>query len=268
MSFNNIFAGILVLGVVAFAPGAHAADTVLGSSCDLKDAGGVDKQDFLNFDRVLRKAIQDGDAATAAMLSDYPLGVHKGPASISIDTPVTFQSQFDEIFPDYVRKTILSEKPEQLSCNWEGVMYGNGVVWVSLTGEANTSRYRIATINLQEPVKDSKAPQKRKVDYVCVTDKHYVVIDDEDNKHYRYRAWRGSRALDEKPDMEIATGTLGSEGSGLCAYDIWKFKTGDTEFDVMGMGCGGDNPDEPKDASGQLQVLIKDELKQSEWCHR
>lgn len=261
-------AGLLVLFAMTVMPNAYAADTVLGSSCDVKIAGGVDKQDFLNFDRVLRAAIQSGDTATVAMLSGYPLAINKGKSSISIDTPATLQSQFDQIFPDHIRKMILNEKPEQVFCNWEGVMYGNGAVWVSLTGEGNATRYRIAAINLEEPEKDAKSLQKRKVDFVCVTDKYYVVIDDDDEVHYRYRAWRGSRALDEKPDMEISTGTLGSEGRGLCAYNVWTFKTGDTEFDVMGMGCGGDNPDEPKDASGQIQVVIKGDLKQSEWCHR
>jgi len=266
VNHKNAFVALFAVLVLVISP-AHAADTLLGPSCDLKITGGTDKQDFLNFDRVLRKAIQNGDSATAAELSDYPLSVNYGSGvTISIDTPATFQARFDEMFPDYARKAVLDNKPDQLWCNWEGVMYGNGVVWVSLTGKSNSSRYRIAAINLQERPKDANVSKSRKTDYVCVTDKHYVVIDDEDGTHYRYRAW-GKSALDDKPDMEIGTGVLGSEGTGLCAYDIWKFKKGDTEFDVMGLGCGGDT-DEPQDASGQLQVLIKDQLKQMEWCHR
>lgn len=70
---RGVIASLLILG----AQPAGAGDTVLGRSCDLAQLGATDKQAFLAFDRELRVALSERDAAAIALLVSFPLHINE-----------------------------------------------------------------------------------------------------------------------------------------------------------------------------------------------
>lgn len=244
-----------------------AGNTVLGPSCDLSVFGGKSKSEFLAFDKSLRTALKNNDAATIASLVEYPLTLNYGDGtSISLNNPATVQARYREAFPDNVRDAVLQQDSSKYWCNYEGFMYGNGAVWVTVVNEGKTQQYRISSINIENNESVSGTIKGSKIDFICDTQTHHIVIDEKNNEGaIRYRAWGKNHKLQENPDMVIDKGTDEIEGSGICAYDNWKFVNGNTEYDVMGMGCTDGS--EPSGSKGQLQIFEKGKLIQTQWCY-
>ena len=247
---------------------ARADDTGVPKGCNAKlYFGAKDDQAFLAFDKIFRTALRNQDAEMLASIVEFPLSLNYGPGdSILLGTPAALQNHFQEAFPPFIRDTVLKENPDQVKCSYDGIMYGNGDVWAEpLSGpKPSETRYRIVAVNL--PAKKTETPVSRKgrVDYICDTKGHHVVIDEPSGDAPRYRSWNKPHTVLDTPDMLINTGAHTIEGSGLCAGDMWKFKTGDTEFDVYPLGCTDGS--EPSNAKGALQIVIKGELKQTDWC--
>jgi hypothetical protein len=104
--------------------------------------------------------------------------------------------------------------------------------------------------------------------FQCNTRKHQIVIDgDPATERFRYRAWNRPKPMTAPPDMAVASGTQDYEGTGPCRYHFYRFKTGNVEYIVAdSLGCTESWP--PKDAVGELTVLIGGEVKSSQWCRR
>ena len=45
--------------------------------------------------------------------------------TISLDDAAALQARFSEVFPAAVRAAVLDERPEDIFCNWSGIMYGD-----------------------------------------------------------------------------------------------------------------------------------------------
>jgi hypothetical protein len=247
---------------------AIAGDTVVGPKCDVNVFGEKDKKEFLTFDKTFRAALKNGDAATLSSIVEFPLRLNYGPGvSVSLDTPATLQAKFQEAFPPEIRNAVLSEDPAMVWCNYSGVMYANGAVWADDIGKSSsTARFVIVSINLPDSLSDKSKSRKGRVDFICDTGKHHIVVDEPDGTKLRYRSWSHPYTVTDKPDMEIVGGLDEIQGTGQCTVDVWTFKKGDTEFDVSRLGCTGD-PQPPENAKGQLLILIKGDLKQQDWCY-
>jgi hypothetical protein len=104
--------------------------------------------------------------------------------------------------------------------------------------------------------------------FQCNARQHQIVIDgDPATERFRYRAWKRPKPISAPPDMDVATGTQDYEGTGPCRYHFYRFKSGKVEYRVAdSIGCTETWP--PKDAIGQLTVLIGGEVKSSQWCRR
>ena len=227
----------------------------LGESCDLRALGATDTKSFIAFDRELRAAMSKQDAVAVAFLVKQPLRINDDRGSFYLNDAASLQSRFQEVFPPRVRTTILKQPIEALFCNSNGIMYGNGIVWVNLTG----TRYAIETINgVGSP------PATGKIEFICETDKERIVIDTGAIGAPRYRTWNKPRALTDKPDLEIPNGDQQVEGTGVCAYSVWTFTSGATKVIAEGLGCFGDSP--PKGAKGRLRWSIKDAPPTNLWC--
>jgi len=205
-----------------------AQPTRLGPSCDLSIVGAKETRSFLDFDRDLRAALSAADPASTALLVEFPLRVNTGHGSYSVNDPAILQARFQEAFSPAVRKAVLDQKTNDIFCNYTGVMYGNGAVWVELT----KAGYAIQTINLA-----SSESAGAGVDFVCRTEKHRILIDHIASADLRYRVWNRPRALAEKPDLEIAAGKKDVEGTGPCAHAIWTFTNGATTYSIDETGC-------------------------------
>lgn len=262
----GIFVTVLLL-LMSVRP-AIAGDTVVGPNCDLKVFGKTDKREFLAFDNTFRTALKNEDAAMLASVVFFPLSLNYGQdVSVSIDNPATLQAKFNMAFPPEVRDAVLNEDPTKVWCSYQGIMYGNGAVWANDIGKTmETVRFVVESVNLPESISDQPLPKKGKLDFICNTAKHQVIVDEPDGAALRYRAWKKAQPITDKPDMEIDAGVDDFQGTGPCAAHVWEFKKGDTEFDVSELGCTGD-PQPPEGAKGELLVLIKGDIKQTDWCY-
>jgi hypothetical protein len=90
------------------------------------------------------------------------------------------------------------------------------------------------------------------------------VVDTVAKGDLRYRAWNKPRPLTETPDLEMTKGDGAFEGTNVCAYPIYTFKNGGTEYRVEG-GLGCDSG--PKDATGRLEITVKDKPTVDIWCY-
>jgi len=247
------FAVIFLINVTT----AFPESSRLGESCDLRAIGATDVKTFLEFDRDLRSAMSKQDAVAVVFLVKHPLRINDDHGSFYLNDAASLQSRFQEVFPPRVRTAILKQPVDALFCNSSGIMYGNGVVWVNLTGK----RYAIETINSL-----GSSPATGKIQFVCETDKERIVVDTWNIAEPRYRTWKKPRALTDKPDLEIQKGDQHFEGTGSCAHSTWTFMSGATRFIAEELGCFGDSNTPPEGARGTLGISISDNPQTTTWC--
>ena len=240
---------------------AISQDMRLGESCNLSIAGAPDKESFLAFDRELRYALSKQDPMVMSLLVGFPLRVNDGAGSILVNDATALQARFEDVFPPKIRSAVLDHKVESVSCNFGGIMYGNGDLWVYVTEQG----YEVAAINL--PRSQRKVPVLPKLDFVCDAEKHRVVVDALPGRAYRYRAWDKPRSITERPDVEVSTGTKEYQGTGPCRHPIWTFADGDSEMVVSGLGCSAASNQPPAGARGTLDVSVTKEENGHWWCY-
>ncbi len=238
-----------------------AQNARIGGSCDLAAVGLADTKAFLRFDRELRDALSRQDPAALALLVRFPLRINDARGSYSLNEPLALQSHFMEVFPPVVREAVLKAKAENVFCNYGGIMYGDGEVWVGVSSK----RYVVQAINLPGPRGSTTGPTP-KLRFVCDAEKHRVVIDTDTDNKPRYRAWNKPRPLSEKPDVEISMGSADMQGTGPCAHSVWTFMKGATKYTVEEIGCVPES-DEAKDATGTLEVSVGGKQVALWWCY-
>jgi len=197
-----------------------------------------------------------------ALLVRFPLRINQDGGRYSIDDPAALQSRFQELFPATVRNAVLNRKPTDVSCMNEGIMYGNGDVWVTQTKLG----FEIKVINLPT-LRDPKALHAAiKVEFVCRTERHRILIDSDAEGLPRYRSWNIPRSIIEKSDLEIAKGHKEIEGTDGCTHVVWAFKNDTTTYTVEELGCFPDTNQPPEGARGVLEVMAADKPETSSWC--
>ena len=252
-----------ILGLLLiFSSTALAQGDRLGESCDLSSTGGPGKDRFLAFDQELRFALSEEDLEVIAFLVYFPLRVNQEGTTISVEDAATLQARFQEIFPAVVRATVLDQWPETVFCSSEGIMYGNGEIWIRATDQ----RYAISAINLPDENKKDQTGTPPKLDFVCHTKAHRVAIDTDASRHIRYRAWKVPRSVTDKPDVEISSGVVDMQGTGPCVHPVWRFTKGNTEVTVTTGGCHPDSSFPPKSARGSLQISVGGQTRKW-WCY-
>jgi hypothetical protein len=260
MFARSVFIPLVFLSLLPKPAFSQAAD--LGENCDLSVLGATDNKSFLEFDREVRYALSNQNAGVMALLVKPSLRVSDDRGTFYIEDARSLQSRFQEIFTPAVRDKVLKQRPETLTCFYNGVMYGDGVVWVNYTSQ----RYAIGAVNVPASSHPPKSPE-RTVEFACNADKHRVIVDAVGDGAPRYRAWTKPHSLTEKPDLELAGGKREFEGSGVCAYTIWKFSSGGTEFDVdEPQACYEESSPPPADSTGMLEVSVPGKPAVSWWC--
>jgi hypothetical protein len=81
---------------------------------------------FLEF---LKDAVTNDQRAWIADQVAYPIKVAIGGKRRTVTTKQEFITHYDEIINDRVRRSILTQRFEQLFSNWQGVMIDRGQVW-------------------------------------------------------------------------------------------------------------------------------------------
>ena len=99
--------------------------------CNLAVAGFTSKEPFLKFFDDLKAVSQKGDKAKLMNLVHYPLAISAGKPQ-KIKSKSQLKTKFEAVFTEKVKTVIASQKLEALSCRDQGVMYGDGDIWVGL----------------------------------------------------------------------------------------------------------------------------------------
>jgi hypothetical protein len=104
--------------------------------CDNFEATGITSLEaFSNFFTTLQTAAAKQDKVTIAKLINYPLRVNKAGKSRHIKAEVGVENYFSKIFTDKVLQAITHQKYADLFCRDQGVMIGNGEVWINQQGD-------------------------------------------------------------------------------------------------------------------------------------
>lgn len=252
-----------VIALLVAASTAYGQATRLGESCDLSVIGATETKSFLAFDRELRDAIAKQDTTALAFLVKFPLRINSEEGAYSLDDAESLRTRFQEVFPAQIRKAILNQKLESFFCRDEGVMYGNGAIWV------NPSKlgYAIEVVNLEVAENRGNNQSARKIDFICQTGKYRIVIDADANQIPRYRAWNKSHPVTGDPDLRIDSGKSEFEGTGVCSHKVWTFKNGSTTYTTEELGCFPDSNEPPKTAVGMFAVRTAGKPEVFGWCY-
>lgn len=101
--------------------GAHARiDTLLGDAAQYE-------QVF----KALQQAVASDDRAAVAALVRYPLSVEIDGSKHEIADAAAFQRDYERIVTAPVARAIASQSFDTVFANWQGVMIGNGQVWLN-----------------------------------------------------------------------------------------------------------------------------------------
>ena len=239
----------------------------VGPSCPDVSVTSINSNEALvRYLAALRTAASTKDPDAMARLVIFPLQVNASPA-YTVNNAVDLRQRFSTIFDDDMLKAIAVQKPDDVFCNSQGVMLGNGEAWIDQEGD----RIGIVVVNSTE-VNVATEKAKGSVNgpaMECKTSKHLVIVDETGSPGvFRYRSWNRPKPMTDKPDMEVASGSKGVEGTGPCRYTEFRFTKGNVAFVVNDdLACTGEEPP-PIGSTGRLLVFIDDDLKSDYWCSR
>ncbi|WP_367344908.1 hypothetical protein [Stenotrophomonas bentonitica] len=91
--------------------------------------GNADKYESVFND--LQRGIAAGDRAAVAGLMRYPVRVSIAGKSQQVKDAAAFQRDYDKIVTPSLSKLIGEQKFDELFVNWQGVMLGQGEVWIN-----------------------------------------------------------------------------------------------------------------------------------------
>jgi hypothetical protein len=126
------FSCLLALLLLGLAP--------LSAQAGKYSIGGIDDDAAVTtFLGKLQTALARDDQAAVVALVDSPLRVNfaKKPAELE---RAAVQKRFAEIFTPNVRKAVAGAKADDLFVNWQGVMLGEGAVWLKWSDKAKAVR--------------------------------------------------------------------------------------------------------------------------------
>ncbi|MFF2907915.1 hypothetical protein [Paenibacillus sp. NPDC057934] len=95
------------------------------------NAGFEDPKEFTTFLAKLQKAVSESKSKEVAELMSYPLNVNKSGKTFPIYTKEEFVQKYDRIMTANVRAKLLAQKPDQAFSNSNGIMIGDGELWIS-----------------------------------------------------------------------------------------------------------------------------------------
>lgn len=235
------------------------AGTRLGDGCDLSVLGVQDDTGFIHFDHALREAVTASNAAALSKLAEFPLRI----GGTSVANAAALQSRLSDAWPA-LQKAVEAKPPGALFCNAEGVMYGDGEIWVN-PGNGAAAPFRVTSMNLPEQRgATSHAGKGSQVQLACSTDHFNISIDAQANDTSRYRSWNKPRAAPDDPAIELV-GKANFEGTGSCAHRVWDFRNGNADYILSEPGCGDGST--PAKAKAQLEVRIGGKSQLRSWCY-
>lgn len=101
--------------------------------------------------KALQKAVAAHDAAGVAALVSYPIGVKVHGKETNIKSAKVFVDHYDGIMTPSITKAVVNQKYEDLTVNYQGIMFGDGQVWVNGICHDNAcNNFDVKVITIQE----------------------------------------------------------------------------------------------------------------------
>ncbi|HEY1415291.1 MAG TPA: hypothetical protein VGF42_05350 [Caulobacteraceae bacterium] len=79
----------------------------------------------------MKTAVGCHDAKGVAMMALYPMRASFCGQTLTVRTPADFLARYSQIMTPAIAKLIVSQNYDTLFVNAQGVMFGNGEVWIS-----------------------------------------------------------------------------------------------------------------------------------------
>lgn len=81
--------------------------------------------------KALQQGVKDKDAKAVAALVSYPISVKISGKDTEIKSEKDFVTHYDAIFTPKIAKAVEDQKYEDLFVNYQGIMFGDGQVWIN-----------------------------------------------------------------------------------------------------------------------------------------
>ncbi|MFD0618470.1 hypothetical protein ACFQZR_13455 [Paenibacillus sp. GCM10027629] len=85
---------------------------------------------FTDFLSKLQKAVVSNNKKEVANFISYPLHVNQKGKTVLIKSKKQFIEKYNQIMTDKVKEKLLAQKAKDVFVNWQGVMVGDGEVWI------------------------------------------------------------------------------------------------------------------------------------------
>lgn len=104
----------------------------------VKEVAGLQPDDVKSFLESLKKSVEAEDKVYLSNVARYPLRYFENKKRKSVNGPAQFVKKYKAIFTDKVKHTIENQQYQDLFVDSEGIMLGNGEVWISGIVEKTT----------------------------------------------------------------------------------------------------------------------------------
>lgn len=104
----------------------------------------------------LQKGVATHDAAAVAALISYPITIKINGHAVIFRTPRQFIASYDQVFTPAITKAVTDQKYADLFVNAQGIMLGNGQIWLNGVCVDYQCRKMVAKVRTIQDTSDIK----------------------------------------------------------------------------------------------------------------
>jgi len=124
----KLVTGFLLILCLGAAPATAQSDTDTDASIDNLLGDHVFYREAFD---TIQQAMADDDREALAGLVSYPIKVTTDGEEMTIDSVSQFVEEYDSIITDEIKDAVAGQKWQDLFVNYQGVMFGNGQIWLN-----------------------------------------------------------------------------------------------------------------------------------------
>ena len=134
----RIFTTVLFCAVALLSSPAYSSEDEVAAQIESMH-GGLETFNEA-FDK-LTQAMANNDAEAVAQLSEYPLLVHANGETYDVQSGADVIENFDTLVSEETRSIVANQSYADLFVNGDGVMFGNGSLWMHKVCEDDDCQY-------------------------------------------------------------------------------------------------------------------------------
>lgn len=98
----------------------------------------------------IQKAVADDDKTGFAAWVSYPIALTADGEEVTIEDAAQFEEHYDVILTDEIRAAIADQTWQDLFVNYQGIMFGNGQVWLNgICKDDKCAAFEVKIITIQ-----------------------------------------------------------------------------------------------------------------------